>query len=744
MVILKNNNIAKAFKANTPRNKTDKVQTHKVQTHKVQTHTVQTSREKRLEKFHKSRNGVILQRKPRVQNTQTPLSVDAKKELYKTVKNLIINSDPNTPPHRCSLSRDAYYLNLFVLCCVDGIHDTNNENRFKSGFTGKTKFTTMAPDFFRAVGREIYEEFRNSYININQNDSIPEETKKFFENISEDKKPYVTHNGDPAKDIEDYTILFLINYDNINQNGDVKYNGIETYDKIKKVYNNTKTPANESNSNATETNVSNECNNKLPKRFCSQNGNEWGTNKNWSEILSTFGKEHKKELIINQDAVDKPIFYNGDDTFNKIDMGVTATLIDGLSGKIGNLTNVYNNSIVNGTAPCIAVELGNMNICFNISEGGIVINNNFLEIKSKFIIAKKSKNGARENETGENVTSENETGENVTSENETGENETRENETGENVTSENETSDNKGKFDILNTTLLNNDDNDFNEFTNEEFDNYKILYEIKLNRTTTFKTTDQSSVSVSEATYLYELYPTLTVIKIAEEMENKNRGTYGVNGLPQQEDNLGQHVADFVKNKFIENNEKYKPADCIKIIRKAICDYFQSLQNLIVFGSNSIVKSDVNSSIKYFPNNNNIIKYEYNDDNNNGFQIRTNTHRDRPASSLSGFLIKNLLSGRNEYYHTSYTTKGANFFFSNKDGIVLALFEPKNMISQIKTQYKRQKKNGGGVSSSKIFPQDNSSGQKAEEKKDDISETTDDKDSNVSSDLDNSSGQKAE
>ena len=179
-----------------------------------------------------------------------------------------------------------------------------------------------------------------------------------------------------------------------------------------------------------------------------------------------------------------------------------------------------------------------------------------------------------------------------------------------------------------------------------------------------------------EATYLYELYPNLTAIKIAEEMINKNRGAYDVDGLPQQEDNLGQHVA-----KFVQDN-KYIPGDCIQIIRKAICDYFQSLQNLIVFGSNSIVKNDIDSSINYFPNKNNIIKYDTN--NTDGFQIRTNTHRDRPAASLSGFLIKKLTSGRNEYYHTSYTSKGANFFFSNKDGIVLALFEPKNMISQVK------------------------------------------------------------
>jgi hypothetical protein len=334
-----------------------------------------------------------------------------------------------------------------------------------------------------------------------------------------------------------------------------------------------------------------------------------------------------------QNAQTTPITYKNENTFNKIDMGVTATLIDGLSGKIGNLTNVYNNSNLegmnggNGTAPCIAVELGNMNIRFNISEGEIDSKSNFLEIKSRFIIAKK-----RENEAG---------------------------------------------FSILNSDELketNFDTQPNNIFGDDSNPNYKILYEIKVKRETTFKT--QGVASVSEATYLYELYPNLTAIKIAEEMINKNRGAYDVDGLPQQEDNLGQHVA-----KFVQDN-KYIPGDCIQIIRKAICDYFQSLQNLIVFGSNSIVKNDIDSSINYFPNKNNIIKYDTN--NTDGFQIRTNTHRDRPAASLSGFLIKKLTSGRNEYYHTSYTSKGANFFFSNKDGIVLALFEPKNMISQVK------------------------------------------------------------
>ena len=650
MAIIKNNNKAKAYK------KINQL----IKGQEIQPQTI-SARDKRFQKLQESRNVVLQERKPTVQKiSQSPLNFDAKKELYETVKKIIIESEEKPPPdieseekpppdiesekkpppdieseenpppdqHTCSLSRDAYYLNLFVLCCVDGIHDTNNENRFKSNFPGKTNFATTAPNFFRAVGDKIYKEFLNSY--NNNEDNIDRETKKFFENISIDKKTYVTYNGDSVKDIEDYTILFLINYDNIDQTtGGVKYNGITTYNEIKNIYNRDYPDNNETNNLP-------DCDQKTPKRFCSQNGNEWGTNKNWSEILSLFGKEYKKKLE-EQNAETTSMTFNYDNTFNKIDMGVTATLIDGLSGKIGNLTNVYNNSNSkldgtngggNGTAPCIAVELGNMNARFNIVEEGIDSDHNFLEIKSRFIIAKKR--------------------------------------------------DNEEKFDILNSSELKatnfdtQTDDIFGEDTNP---NYKILYEIKLKRGTMFKTPPGYTESV--ATYLYELYPNLKAIKIAEEMKNENRGTYGVDSL-RQEDTLGQHVT-----KFVQDNE-YIPGDCIQIIRKAICDYFQSLQNLIVFGSNSIVKNDIDSSIKYFPNKNNIIKYEYDINNTSGFQIRTNTHRDRPAASLSGFLIKKLTSGRNEYYHTSYTSKGANFFFSNKGGIVLALFEPKNMISQVK------------------------------------------------------------
>ena len=177
MAKIKNNNKALAYKKRSQLIKTGKINQVTI-----------SARGERFKKLQESRK-VVAQRNPTVKKIpQSPLNLNAKKELYTTVKNLIVNYAPNEQPHVCSLSRDDYYLNLFVLCCVDGIHDTNNENRFKSVFPGKTNFATTAPNFFRAVGDEIYKEFRNSY--NNNDDSIDSETAGFFENISSTSAPF--------------------------------------------------------------------------------------------------------------------------------------------------------------------------------------------------------------------------------------------------------------------------------------------------------------------------------------------------------------------------------------------------------------------------------------------------------------------------------------------------------------------------------------------------------------------------
>ena len=607
----------------------------------------------------KSRSGLILKdaikEKRESREPQNPLGLDAKKELFSTVSKLI--NSPISSPNICILDPDKYYTNLFMICCADAIHDVA-ETRFKNlNKQEASKKSIESKKFLRnVIGKNITEEYKNFWRSIRPDENLENFLKtriinenynssylNFFEIIVNDEK-FILQEEDRAvqfSDIEDFVLKVLVEC-----NGG-STQSINLYTHCKQIYD-----AKSDGDN---------------KRFCVQNGNEWGTSETYNIIARTI---KTNEPGLRNQMIQYPVVYNADRKFVDIDMGVTFTLIDGLGGKVSNLTNVWNNSQPTGSAPGIGVELGNMNIEFQI-EGNP---GNMLSIVSKYMIAYNDAVGVDflglPNKNYRII-------------------------------------ENLPDFNIQENT---NDINDINDINR-----YKILYEVTVTRKNTMGLN-------STAIYLYELYPTLSSITISDEISAVNRGVYFVTQPAlNQEENLGFYVQEY-KNK----GSSFVSPDCIQIIRKALCDYLQSLQSFVKYGGNSANGLD---SILYFSKVNNIIKYSESSVLNNnpglnfgvtnfsGHQLRTSVHRDRPAAGLASYLISNIRentgNGKNYYAHTCYTTLGENFFFSNKFGCVTSLLCTKKVLEYIpenareKVNRKKARKRGGGKRKNDDLVEDN-------------------------------------
>ena len=241
-------------------------------------------------------------------------------------------------------------------------------------------------------------------------------------------------------------------------------------------------------------------------------------------------------------------------------------------------------------------------------------------------------------------------------------------------------------------------DENFSSFTGAEETNlisneYKILLKVKVTR-------KKWNNSENTAIYIYELYPVLTQITINEELIQGNRNDkiyQGISNRILQQDNLGSYASKYKTSEFPPIGNDF---DYIFTVRKALCDYLQSLQTCVKYGGNSVLQpSLIADYINYFPEDNTIIKYEIPTNKDiqaapqsikSGDQIRMSVHNDRPAVALAYYLIANTQTGNpnqgmNVYAHTSSCFIGKNFFISNNQGCVISLLYVGNSVIKFKT-----------------------------------------------------------
>lgn len=572
-------------------------------------------------------NRVPEQKKQRLSNPQPSLALVQEKELFNNFYQLI--QVDKTTENICMLQPNQYYTNLFILCCGDGLHDTrlprsdtaDAKQRQESGY-----------QFFKKVGVAILTEYLQ-YLQTKPdkpnlktepiNPIFPSVTyAKFFENVCKNPNAQFNTTLEPTddtkfRDIEDYILNMLVqNDDESNKLGRSR----KLYDFCK----NLKEKKEERNQ----------------VRFCDQNG-FWKGESTWGDIATEIHGNKTEYKTLKEIITSVPATFSNKNCFLNIDMGVTSTLIDGLRGKVTNLTNVWNNSYA--SAPGIAVEFGNMNIRFQMDGDGN--NNNYLKFTSEYVIVDKS--------------------------------------TGTEYTGDDFMS---SGSELISTK-------------------YKILLKVMVTRNT-WKT------EATNATYVYELYPELMKITINEELIEGNRNNdFEQGGITiNQQNNLGSYAKEYAAIDLPEVSPEY---DFTFTIRKALCDYFQSLQTCVKYGGNSVPSNQVDDCVKYFPEENTIIKYKNAPADiaqppqaiNPGDQLRMSVHNDRPAVAIAYYLIANTQTttpnqGMNACAHTSSCFEGTNFFISNNQGCVISLLYVGNSV----IKFKKNQQGGGPESEMDVEP----------------------------------------
>ena len=137
-----------------------------------------------------------------------------------------------------------------------------------------------------------------------------------------------------------------------------------------------------------------------------------------------------------------------------------------------------------------------------------------------------------------------------------------------------------------------------------------------------------------------------------------------------------------------------------KYTEKMLCDFLQGASCYFKWGG---YEGGI-ERIKYFPEDNNILKYDYSQEimenltnfsngQFNGNCIRVTEHTDRPAALLCHFILQTGLISINEFAHSAYLGD-RNGFLSNIQGIVV---ETLNLVDKEESLRKKTKRGGGYI-----------------------------------------------
>ena len=169
---------------------------------------------------------------------------------------------------------------------------------------------------------------------------------------------------------------------------------------------------------------------------------------------------------------------------------------------------------------------------------------------------------------------------------------------------------------------------------------------------------------------------------------------------------------NLIYGEILQNNKIMSNLNAHKYTEKMLCDFLQGAACYFKWGGYEKIVNE--TRIQYFPQENNILKYDYSQEimenltnfsngQFNGNCIRVTEHTDRPAAILCHFILQYGFKNINDFAHAAYLGD-SNGFLSNKDGIVVETLNVKTLNKKRRRDEARgDEARGGGFLDNKKY-----------------------------------------